>query len=498
MTPDPHPHRAAGAGEEAATAEDIRLTQAAGAVAAATLLSRLLGYLRDAMIAWHFGAGFASDAFLAAFRIPDFCRRLLSDGTLSTAFVPVLTEALWRGGHEAARAIAASALRYLAVFLTLVCTAGVVFAPALIQVITPGFAAAKLELTVRLTRIMLPYLLFAGVAGLFMGILNVYGRFAAPALAPALLNTVMILFLLTLSLWPGQPTEVLAIGVLTGGLSQTLFQLPFLARHRLRLWRGSGLHRAALIRVGRLMVPAVLGGAVHQINVLAGTLLASLLSEGSVSYLFYADRVAEFPLGVVAIAGATAVLPSLAREAAAGDAEALKSTFAHAFRMVSFISLPALAGLVLLGRPIVQMLLVRGEFDAAAAQLTSEALSYYALGIWALAAVRIVVAVFFALQDSRTPAVMAGASIAANLVFGLLLMKPFAHGGLAATAVMSAGVAWASAGLIGGQDLSTAALATRLAVCIAAGVAVYAGVGALLRSRELQNLAGSISRSLRR
>jgi putative peptidoglycan lipid II flippase len=508
------------------------LTRAAVTVALATLLSRLLGYVRDALIAWCFGTGFGADAFLAAFRIPTLFRRLFAEGTLSSAFVPVLTETLWKSGHAEARSLASASARLLAGLLIVLCLAGMAAAPWIVRVMTPGFAGPKLELTVSLTRLMFPYLFAAGMGALCMGALNVFGSFAAPALAPALLNIAMIVSLLSAAPLAGRPEYGLALAVLVGGAGQLALQLPFLARHRLQVWRRAQAFHPALKRVARLMVPAVLGGAVYQINVLVGTVLASFLPEGSVSYLYYAERLLEFPLGIVAMAGATAVLPSLAREAAAGDAAALRSTFGYAFRMVSFLTLPAMAGLILLGEPMVALLFQRGEFGPESARLTSRALSYYALGLWAFSAVRIVVAAFFALQDSRTPVRVATVSILANVVLGAALMRPLAHGGIAlaaalasflnlallllalrrklgavdwraitvalgrtllSTLVMAAGVGFMARAVMGERP----ATAAGLAACMFTGVLIYAGAAFFLRSPELAGICGLVKRSLR-
>jgi putative peptidoglycan lipid II flippase len=501
-------------------------------VALATLLSRLLGFVRDAMIAWCFGTGFGADAFLAAFRIPNLFRRLFAEGSLSSAFVPVLTETLWKSGHAEARSLAAAAARMLAGLLIVLCLVGMAAAPWIVRLMTPGFAEPKLDLTVSLARIMFPYLFAAGMAALCMGTLNVFGNFAAPALAPALFNIAMIVSILVAAPLAGRPEYALALAVLIGGAVQLALQLPFLARHQIPVWRRARAFHPALARVARLMVPAVLGGAAYQINVLVGTLLASFLPEGSVSYLYYAERLLEFPLGVVAMAGATAVLPSLAREAAAGDAAALRSTFGYAFRMVSFLTLPAMAGLILLGEPIVVLLFQRGEFGAESVRLTTQALLYYALGLWAFSAVRIVVAAFFALQDSRTPVRVATMSILANVVLGVVLMRPLAHGGIAlaaslasflnlallllalrkkltavdwraigaslgrslvSTLVMAAGVAFMARTVMGQRPATVVGLAT----CMAAGVLIYAGAALTLRCPELAGFCSLVKRSLR-
>lgn len=517
--------------------ENRRLTRAAGAIGLATLASRVLGFVRDAVIAWSFGTGFSSDAFLAAFRLPNLFRRVVGEGALSSAFVPVLAEAHLRHGHAEARAIVGAAARFFAAALAVVCALGWILAPWVVGILAPGFPAPKLELTLGLTRLMIPYLFAVGMAALVAGALNVYGSFAGPALSPCLPNIAMIAAVLLVAPLLREPIEGLAAGVLVGGFAQFAFQLPFLARHRLSLRGGAGLFHPALVRVLRRTVPAALGGAVYQVNILVGTLLASLLPEGSVSYLYYAERLVEFPLGVVAIAVATAVLPSMAREAAAGDHEALKATFGYALRTVSFISLPATVGLIVLGEPIVTVLFVRGEFGAASAQLTCQALSYYALGLWAFSAVRIVTAAFFALQDSQTPVRMAGICILANIVLGVVLMKPLSHGGLALAATLAsflnlgllllalrrklAAVAWRPIAVSLGRSLvsalimcagvialaqitvfdgprSGAGLAAGLAACIGAGIVLYAGAAAALRSPELAHLLSHVTKGDRR
>ncbi len=513
-----------------------RLTRAAGAVASATLFSRALGYVRDAVIAAYFGAGFEADAFLAAYRLPNLFRRLLGEGTLSSAFVPVLAAAAGRQGANAVRETAASAARFLALAGAAACAAGIALAPWFVPLLAPGFSAAKLDLTVQLTRIMLPYLLFAGLVSLAAAVLNVAGCFGPPALAPALMNAVMIAAVAAAAPWAAAPASVLAFGVLLGGAAQLLFQAPFLARRGLPLWGRAPFYNAALGRVARLSVPAVLGGAVHQINILAATLLASFLMEGSVSFLYYADRVVEFPLGVVAAAGATAVLPGMARAAAAGDRAALGETFAHAVRLVAFITLPAVAGLIILADPIVRLLFLRGEFSEASVRLTAGALSYYAVGLWAFALVRIAATAFFALQEVRAPVAAAAASIAANLLLGAALMRLMAHEGLAlatslaavinlallapgvmrrlpgfpwgplagflgrslaATCIMSLVVAGLAEALLDGPGGQAGmALALRLAAVVAAGVAAYAAAAAALNLREFGRLTAPVIRRL--
>ena len=424
--------------------ENRKVTRAAGVVGVATLLSRLFGYLRDMVLASFFGAGMTADAFIAAFRIPNLMRRLFGEGSLSVAFVPVFTETLLKGGREDGLRLAVSALKLLLVCLSVVSIIGVVAAPTIIQVVVPGFSdlPEKIGLTVTLTRVMFPYVALIGLVALCMAILNVLGHFAAPAIAPVLLNLAMIVAVFTASRFSDSETVQvagLAAGVLLGGILQLALQLPYLYKHGVRFWARTGLWHPAMKKVGMLMLPTIFGAAVYQINLLVGTLLASLLPEGSVSYLYYADRLVQFPLGIFAQAAATAVLPSLSRQAAGGDQAGMGDTFGHAMSLVLFITIPAMVGLIVLREPIVALLFKRGAFDAQTTRLTSDALLYYALGLWAFAAVRIVVSTFYAMQDTRTPVKTATISIAANILLGTVLMGPMKHCGLAlATSLASA------------------------------------------------------------
>jgi putative peptidoglycan lipid II flippase len=423
--------------------EKRQITRAAGIVGAATLISRFLGYARDMVLASIFGAGMVADAFIAAFRIPNLLRRLFGEGSLSIAFIPVFTEIMINGDRDEGHRLAVGALKLLLVLLSLVTLIGIIASPIIVKAIAPGFAqeSEKLALTITLTRLMFPYLIMIGAVALCMGILNVLGHFAAPAIAPVLLNLSMIGAVVGVSHFSdSQTVRVLGLagGVLIGGGLQLALQLPFLVKHGIRFWKRSGLWHPAMKKVGLLILPTIFGAAVYQINILVGTLLASLLAEGSVSYLYYADRLVQFPLGVFGQATATAVLPSLSRQAAGGDYAALGDTFGHAMRLVLVITIPAMVGLIVLREPIVALLFQRGAFDAQTTRLTSMALLYYALGLWAFSAVRIVVSTFYALQDTRTPTLTATVSIVANLVLGMALMGPLKHGGVAlATSVAS-------------------------------------------------------------
>lgn len=413
--------------------ENVRVTKAAGVVGAATLISRIFGFIRDVVIAWFFGAGLAADAFFVAFRIPNLLRRLFAEGSLSIAFIPVFTEYLASKGKAEAFSLARSAIRFLSVLLVFVAIAGILLAPLIVRIIAPGFidSPEKLSLTITLTRIIFPYIFFICLVALCMGILNVLGHFAAPAFAPVLLNLAMIGSVFLISPYMADPVTGLAIGVLIGGVLQLALQMPFLIKKGFYFWQKTKFYHPGLKKIGILMLPTIFGAAVYQINILVGTLLASLLPQGSISYLYYADRLVQFPLGIFAIAIATAVLPSLSRQAAINDFEGVRDTFGHAMKLVLFITVPAMAGLIILREPIVALLFKRGAFDAETVRLTASALLYYGIGLWAFSGVRIVVSTFYALQDTKTPVKIAVISISANILLGIILMGPLAHGGLA-------------------------------------------------------------------
>ena len=465
--------------------EAARVTKAAGVVGSATLLSRILGLVRDMVTAWFFGTGLAADAFFVAFRIPNLLRRLFAEGSLTVAFIPVFTEYLYNRGREEAFSLARSAWWILAMILAAVTVLGVAIAPVIVKIIALGFSSPdKFELTVLLTRIMFPYIFFIGLVALAMGILNALGHFAAPALAPVLLNVGMIGCVFLLSPYLEKPSVGLAIGVIVGGALQLALQIPFMIRKGFHLLVRSPLYHSALKRIALLMSPAVLGAAVYQISTLVDTLLASLLPEGSVSYLYYADRLVQFPLGVFAIALATAALPSLSKQAALGDTEGLRTSFSYALRLVFFITIPAMTGLIVLREPIVQLLFERGAFDPAATRMTAEALFYYAIGLCAFSGVRIVASTFYALQDTKTPVRMAVISLVVKIVLSILFMGPMRHGGLALATSLASGVnlvllIWAlrkRLGRIGARGILGSILKSTASAVVMGAVIVLAAV----------------------
>jgi putative peptidoglycan lipid II flippase len=506
---------------------------ALGSIGAATVASRVLGFARDMIVALAFGAGPVTDAFFVAFRIPNILRRLLAEGALSTAVIPVFTEyAVTRSRQELVRMLRAV---LAAALLVLVATtvAGVAAAPWIVTVIAPGFGSdlAQRDLAVQLTRVMFPYLVLVGLAAFAMGVLNSQGRFFAAALGPAILNVGMIAAVLALASHIDPPILALALGVLVGGMGQLLVQIPALRATGLLVPPSGELGHPALGRVARLLVPAVFGLAAVQVMVFVNTLLASFLPAGSISFLYYADRVMEFPLGVFGIALASASLPAMSRQAAAGDTRGVADTVNFALRLAAYVSIPASVGLVVLSVPITRVLFERGRFGSADTEATAWALVWYGLGLVGFAGARIAAQAFYAVAEPGTAVKLGVLAIGANLVAALALMGPMGHAGLAAAAsvgayVNLAGLLWAARrrfGPLGGRALlqslartalacvpllvwclgslqladrmplhTTGRLALWLAVTIAAGALVFWMSSALLRSTERTTLWGML------
>ena len=422
------------------SASEGQVVKALGGIASATLLSRLLGFVRDMVVARAFGAGPITDAFFVAFRIPNILRRLLAEGALSTAMIPVFTDYMARDDRPALHRMLRAVLGLSLLALTVTTVLGILFTPAVLHAIAPGFMndPAQAALAVLLTRIMFPFLLLVGLAAIATGILNSHGRFFASAIGPAVLNVGMIVAVPLLARRLEPPIASLAIGVLAGGVGQLVVQLPSLAACGLLVAPSLDLRHPAIMRITRLLLPSVFGLAAVQLMVFVNTLLASLLPLGSISYLYYADRVMEFPLGVFGIALASASLPVMSRHAAARDHRALAETLSFALRLAFYVSLPATVGLVVLRTPIVRVLFERGRFGAAETAATAEALLWYALGLAGFAGSRIVAQTFYARSEAATAVRWGIVSIVANVVAALALMGPLGHSGLAAAASVGA------------------------------------------------------------
>lgn len=419
--------------------ENHNITRAAATIGTGTLLSRLLGFLRDMVIANFFGAGMAADAFFVAFRIPNLWRRLVGEGSLTISFIPVYTEYLDQKSEEEAQKLIHIAFTVVVITLLILTFLGITLSPLLIKIIAPGFIKIpeKFQLTVKLNQIIFPYLFFMGLFALSMGILNSRRHFFAPAFAPIFLNLSIILSVFLFYHIFKVPVMTLAMGVLAGGVIQFLFQIPFLRKRGIGFKFNFNFRHPAIKQIGILMIPGLIGTAVYQLNVFIDTIFASFLPSGSVTYLFFADRLMEFPLGIFAIAVGMASLPSLSGLASQGKKEELKETISFTFRLVSFISIPAMVGLIALKTPIVNLLFQRGLFDFPATEKTAFALFFYSVGLWAIAGSRTISPAFYSLQDTWTPLKIAIICLGANVILNGILIFPLKHGGLALATSLS-------------------------------------------------------------
>ena len=475
------------------TASSIHsLARNATLVAGATLLSRILGFVRDLIIAFSLGAGPFADAFFVAFRLPNLLRRLFAEGSLTMAFVPVFTRTKNEQGLEHAFILARSVQIWLLIILGIIVCFGIFCARPITLMVAPGFKDSPevFSLTVNLVRICFPYIIFISSVALCMGILNSMNHFLAPALAPCILNTTLITFALAAYYLHLNVPLSLSIGVLVAGLGQWLFQQPFLRTIGFK-WQGKfDLKNKEVKKVGQLMLPTILGAAVYQLNIVLSTILASFLPHGSISYLYYADRLVQFPLGVFGVAVSVAALPSLSKLAAEKKTEEFKNTLNSSINLTLFISLPATAGLIGLSYPIIKILFAHGEFSLSAVQATSHALIAYCIGLPAFSCVRSMVSAFYSLEDTRTPVYIAFICMLINITLGFLLMQKFSHVGLALSVSISS---WINILLLNfhlRKKIGTWFRGTNEALKMAfLSVVLFAGVTALSLSARFQWIA---------
>ena len=508
------------------------------------MTSRVLGLVREQVLASLFGASSATDAYNVAFRIPNLLRDLFAEGAMSAAFVPTFTRRLTTAGKPEAFRLANSVLTALIVATAVLVAAGIVFAEPLVRAFAFGFSNsdAQVELTTLLTRIMLPFLTCVAVAAAFMGILNSLNHFFVPALAPAMFNVgsiVCSIALVPVMPWFGLPgITAIAIGTLVGGLAQLALQWPLLHREGFRFaprfeWRDKGLQQVLV-----LMGPATIGLAATQVNVFVNTALATGEATGAVSWLNYAFRLMYLPIGLFGISIATATLPSVSRQASLDDSGAVRRTVANGLSLMLMLNVPAMVGLIVLGVPIVRVIFERGAFTPDDTRATAAALQYYALGLVGYSVVRITSPVFYALGRSRTPVAVSVAAVLLNAGLNLGLVRVMGYRGLALGTSLAA-LANASTlafllhrhlgGLDAGRILAsflriTAASiamgavvlaldgalaswvaqggllrqAVALAIVIGAGMATLAGAALALRIREFSDAVGLVSRRLRR
>ncbi|HYC34862.1 MAG TPA: murein biosynthesis integral membrane protein MurJ [Usitatibacter sp.] len=427
----------------------MNLLRAAASVSGMTLLSRITGFIRDTLIAIHFGAGAATDAFFVAFRIPNLLRRLFAEGAFSQAFVPVL--GLWRRerGEDATRLLAGKVLGVLALSLLLVTVAGIVAAPVLVYVVGSGFArdADQFQLTVLMLRICFPYIFFISLVSFAAGLLNTYGRFKAAAFAPVLLNVSFIGFIVLAAPRFERPILALAVAVFFGGLAQLAFLLPQLARIGMFTLPRWDPKDEGVIRILKLMAPAAFGVSVAQLSLVINTAIATWLPQGSVSWIYYADRLLEFPSALLGVALGTVLLPSLVRHGGSSDNAAYSSLLDWGLRLTLVLALPAAVALGLMAVPIVSTLFWHGEeFSRHDVLMTRHALIAYSVGLAGLILVKVLAPGFYARQNVRTPVKVAVATLALTQLFNAALVPWLGHAGLALAislgALFNAGWLW--------------------------------------------------------
>ena len=535
---------AAGPPNAAGGTRASRLAASAGVVGAATLASRLLGLVRDQVLAYRFGAGDAMDAFNVAARIPNLMRDLFAEGAMSAAFVPTFMRRLTKDGRVPALLLGNQVVNALLAASGVVVVAGILFAEPLVRTLAADYAAVpgKLELAAALTRILLPVLTLVAVAAAMMGMLNSLDRFFVPALSPAMYNVGIIAGgVLLVPLMPGlgrDPIVAVAVGALLGAVGQVALQAPALYGEGFRYRPALDPSDPGLRSILRLMGPGTLAGAAVQINLLVNMVLAAGEGTGAVSWLSYAFRVMYLPIGLFGVSVAAAAVPLLSRQGARNDAAGMRDTVSRALRLTLAINVPATVGLMVLGVPIVELIFERGSFTADDTSATAAALLLYAPGLAGYAAVRIAVPCFYALGSSRTPAAVSLAAVALNIGLNLLLVRVLGYRGLAlgtsvaalANAlvllvllrrrldgldlsrvltllgkVVVASVAMGAAAWLAYDRLldlwgsgGIAVRLGRLAAGIAAGLAVLVLSARLLRLRELEEAASQIAARLRR
>ncbi|MAA75185.1 MAG: murein biosynthesis integral membrane protein MurJ [Salinisphaeraceae bacterium] len=430
------------------------LLRSTGVVSLMTMLSRVLGFVRDVVFAVLFGAAAGMDAFLIAFKIPNFMRRLFAEGAFAQSFVPVFSATRRQGTVEDARELADVVAGTLGGILLGVTVLGVIGAPVLVTIFAPGFLndAGQFELTVSLLRLTFPYLMFVSLVAFAGGILNSYGQFAVPAFTPVLLNVCLIGAALGLANRFDDPVTALAIGVFVAGAAQLLFQLPWLLKLGLMPRPRWGWANEKVRRIMTLMLPILFGSSVAQVNLMLDTIIASLLATGSVSWLYYSDRLMEFPLGVFSIAIATVILPSLSDRHAAQSGQAFSDTLDWALKLLIVIGTPALVGLFVLAGPLITTLFNYRSFDSHDVIMSQQSLMAYSIGFMSFSLVKVLVPGFFARQDTKTPVrcgiISVLATMAMNLTFvGALVYMQFdaPHVGLALATSLGAFV---NAGLL--------------------------------------------------
>ena len=477
------------------------LIRAAGSMSVMTTLSRIAGYFRDSLQATLLGAANSSDAFVIAFRIPNMLRRLVGEGALTSAFVPTFARYLKAGDRAALWRFASSVLYAMAALLAVITALGIAFSPWLVRILAWGFSvsAEKMALTISLNRLMFPYIFFISLAALVGGILNAFDVFALPAFTPVLLNLSIIAMAWILKDRFADPAYGFAVGVILGGFLQLAVQIPAMLRLGMSLRPPAGFDLDGLREIGRLIIPRVFGVGIIQVNLVIDSQFATSLQSGSVSFLYYANRVTELTLGIFAISLSTVILPTLSRATAEKDRERVRSILSTAMRLLMFISIPATLGLIILQVPIIQVLFERGRFTHEDTLLTAGALAYYAIGLLPYAAVSVLATAFYAHRDTRTPVKIGALTFFLHLGLNFALRGPMRHAGIAlstsisalADAALLAFLLRRRAGEFLDRDVARAAWHT-----LAAGSAMALALVVALRALDFGSLQGLASQAL--
>ncbi len=407
-----------------------------------TLGSRILGVVRDALIAMVFGTSLHSDAFFLAFRPFDLVRKLFSEGILSISFIPVFSQVLEKEGKSNAVSMVFSFLCFLSFLAVSIMLTGFLLAPWLIKLVAPGFVndPAVYGLTVYLFKTMLPYFWSVLIMSLCMGVLNTFGNFGAPAVAPLVFNLAVICFTLFICNFFHVPVKGLAWGVTIGGLVQLMVQIPFMIRVGMLKFHFSKLYHPGILKVFKILIPCMIGAASYQINIMVASFFASRLDEGSVSFLYFADRLVQFPLALFAVSVATVYLPEFSRRAGTGKPDDAALMFSKGIKMVLFVTIPAMAGLMALDHEIVSFLFSRGRFDAHAIEKTASCLFFLVTGLWAFTGTRIIITLYYAFSRIKIPFYSGLFSIGVNFLFCALFVDRFGLKGLVLSVSMASGV----------------------------------------------------------
>ncbi|MFK5892448.1 MAG: murein biosynthesis integral membrane protein MurJ [Pseudomonadota bacterium] len=416
-----------------------KLLKSSFIVASMTMLSRILGFARDVVFAREFAASASMDAFLIAFKIPNFMRRLFAEGAFNQAFVPTLTEYKETRDKNEVKDLIAHVAGTLGGILFIISILGILLAPVLIMLFAPGYLlnetqgleqSSQYDLTVSLLRITFPYILFISLVAFAGGILNSYHKFAIPAFTPVILNLVLISCVYFLVPYMDEPVMALAIGVFIAGFLQLLLQLPFLAKIGLLVKPKWNRAHQGVRQILKLMLPAIFGASIAQINLLLDTILASLLVSGSISWLYYSDRLMEFPLGILGVALATVILPSLSRDFASKSIDEFSVTLDKSIRWVVYLGTPAAVGLFFLAAPIIITLFGSDKFQHHDVLMSSYSLRAYSLGLFGFILVKVLLPGFYARKDTKTPVKIGIIALSVNMLFNLIFVLPWIFVGL--------------------------------------------------------------------